>query len=157
MAGNVFEWVQDWYDANYYKTSKENRNPRGPQLGPEWKQATYSGTMVPIYTGKSSKKEKKVIRGGSWFAPSQSIITTHRFWNDPNNNSYGVGLGFRCAMSFEPNEIMRARFFYMKALIQLGAEKYQKAFESIGKALKSAPENTEYKTLKTLIEKNLAR
>jgi len=79
MAGNVFEWVQDWYSPNYYRISNQTRNPQGPMLS-----ETFSG-------------RKKVIRGGSWFSPAQSITTTHRFWNDPMNNSYGVGLGFRCA------------------------------------------------------------
>ena len=40
---------------------------------------------------------KKVIRGGSWIAAEQTVTATHRFWNHPMNNSYGVGLGFRCA------------------------------------------------------------
>lgn len=42
MTGNVYEWCQDWYDADYYKVSPEN-NPKGPDSG--------------IY---------RVVRSGSW-------------------------------------------------------------------------------------------
>ena len=42
MAGNVDEWVQDWYGSSYYSVSPSN-NPQGPETG------TY-----------------RVLRGGSW-------------------------------------------------------------------------------------------
>jgi len=145
MAGNVFEWVQDWYDPTYYKTSKEARNPKGPSLSIE------SGTTE---TGRNwlGMGKKKVIRGGSWFVPAQSITTTHRFWNNPMNNSYGVGLGFRCARNSEMDPQMQSRSFYMEALIQMGAEKYKEALISISEALKTNPDNKEYQNLKTMIE-----
>ena len=147
MAGNVFEWVQDWYSSNYYSTD-ETRNPIGPQL--------QKIKNVEVVSNKpESDLKKKVIRGGSWFAPAQSITTTHRFWNDPINNSYGVGLGFRCAQSLANDLEAEARSFYMKAHILVGNEKYQKALLSITNALIGSPKNKEYRAFKMLIEKQL--
>ena len=42
MSGNVSEWVNDWYDSDYYKNSPKD-NPKGPSSGSD-----------------------KVLRGGSW-------------------------------------------------------------------------------------------
>jgi len=142
MAGNVFEWVQDWYSPNYYKTSTQVRNPQGPQ----------SGTKIGA---ADISEKKKVIRGGSWFSPAQSVTTTHRFWNNPMNNSYGVGLGFRCARSVESDLQLEARAFYMDALIHMGDEKYKKALVAIEKALKINSKNQEYQELKSMIEKQI--
>ena len=86
MAGNVFEWVEDWYDPNFYKKSPHPVNTNGPNK-PIWLGGT--GTYVDRLTTGS----KRVIRGGSWIAAEASITATHRFWNNPMNNSYGVGLG----------------------------------------------------------------
>jgi formylglycine-generating enzyme required for sulfatase activity len=146
MAGNVFEWVQDWYDPNYYETSTVTKNPKGPFLE-EAAGAEETGKN-PLAVGK-----KRVIRGGSWFAPHQSVTTTHRFWNDPMNNSYGVGLGFRCARDVETDSSMRARSFYMDALVQMGAQKYKRAMSSIKEAITDDPDNKEYKALKEIIKK----
>jgi len=99
--------------------------------------------------------KKRVIRGGSWFAPAASITTTHRFWNNPMNNSYGVGLGFRCARDKEPDSSLEARSYYMDALVQIGENKYQSAKESIENAINISPNNEEYISMKKLIEKTL--
>ena len=82
MAGNVFEWVQDWYDPNFYKKIPHDVNPRGPQK-PLWLGGT--GT----YVDRLTVGEKRIIRGGSWIAAEHTIRATHRFWNHPSNNSYG--------------------------------------------------------------------
>src|SRR5262245_6966606 len=71
MAGNVYEWVQDWYGANYYEVSPV-RNPQGPERG-----------------------QYKVLRGGSWSDLPKYLLTFGRFKLPPETrNSYA---GFRCA------------------------------------------------------------
>jgi len=138
MAGNVFEWVADWYDPKYYNQSPA-LNPQGPE------KAYKMGHMG----------EMKVLRGGSWLAPEQSLHTSHRFWNRPENNSYGVGLGFRCAMNAPEDFLEASREAYIQALISMGAEKPGDALASIGEALKGDPGNREYRQLLTDIKKQM--
>jgi iron(II)-dependent oxidoreductase len=54
MYGNVWEWVLDWYDENYYKNSPE-KDPQGSSIG------TKHSLTWPGWSGR-----KRVIRGGSW-------------------------------------------------------------------------------------------
>jgi formylglycine-generating enzyme required for sulfatase activity len=151
MAGNVFEWVSDWYEPDYYKNSPA-LNPEGPDKGYNY------ANQGPV----------KTLRGGSWLAPETSLHTSHRFWNQPENNSYGVGLGFRCAQSEGPktasakspsepvmNPRQEARAAYMQALVDMGAEKQAEAMTAIEKAIGLDPKNREYKEVRGLIKKNL--
>ena len=71
MAGNIAEWVADWYDAAYYATFP-NDNPLGPDSG----------------TGRS-------LRGGAFFFDRSKLRTSNRGAQDPVEERFSVG--FRCA------------------------------------------------------------
>jgi iron(II)-dependent oxidoreductase len=71
MAGNVAEWVADWYDRDYYKKGPD-RNPKGPEQGTQ-----------------------KAFRGGGWIDSTPSVRVTQRNGTDPNTKMNW--LGFRCA------------------------------------------------------------
>ena len=75
MAGNVSEWVSDWYAANTYAIGPAV-NPFGPQTG-----------------------EFRILRGGSWLNIDKVIRAAYRLWNVPEHG-YEIS-GFRCAQSSE--------------------------------------------------------
>ena len=150
MAGNVFEWVSDWYDPHYYGRLETMVNPTGPAK-PVWMGGT--GT----YIDRLTVGEKRVIRGGSWIAPDRTVRATHRFWNHPRNNSYGVGLGFRCAKTAPPVIEQQIRDSYISALVEMGREKFADAQQAVARGLAIDPKNVELLELREVIEHSLKR
>jgi formylglycine-generating enzyme required for sulfatase activity len=73
MHGNVWEWVQDWYDSSYYAQSPAN-DPGGPSGG-----------------------DKRVLRGGGWFYSAGFLQSALRFYGTPDGRDEGSG--FRLALS----------------------------------------------------------
>jgi formylglycine-generating enzyme required for sulfatase activity len=72
MAGNVAEWVSDWYSPNYYSRPEAvGPDPVGPATGTE-----------------------KVTRGGSWDTVPFFTRTVHRQSRDPLSPT--ASIGFRC-------------------------------------------------------------
>ena len=150
MAGNAFEWVSDWYDPSYYGKLETMVNPSGPAK-PVWIGGT--GTRVDLLT----LGEKRVIRGGSWAAPEGTVRATHRFWNHQLNNSYGVGLGFRCAKTAPPEIEQQIRDSYIAALVDMGRERFAEAQQAVSRGLAIDSKNIELLELRTLIEQSMKR
>lgn len=150
MAGNVFEWVADWYDPQYYGRLQTMVNPTGPD------KALWLG-VTGTYVDRLTVGEKRIIRGGSWIAPEGTIRSTHRFWNHPLNNSYAVGLGFRCAKSAPPDLEQRIRDTYITALVEMGRERLGKAQQAVNRGLVMDPKNVELLELQPLIEQSMKR
>jgi len=73
MAGNVYEWVYDYYDPSYYENPKPAIDPTGPTNGTD-----------------------HVKRGGSWDSPLDRVRISARGHFDPKKRDDQTG--FRCVI-----------------------------------------------------------
>jgi len=73
MAGNVWEWVNDWYSETYYRVSPTS-NPVGPSAG-----------------------NSRVLRGGSWNHDGSNLHSYIRISTSPS--AAIDNFGFRCSRS----------------------------------------------------------
>ncbi|MBI4682107.1 MAG: formylglycine-generating enzyme family protein [Nitrospirae bacterium] len=71
MSGNVYEWVLDWQEDDYYRHSPRS-NPKGPDKG-----------------------KYKILRGGAWDLQPDTARSTSRYWNEAGARA--VCMGFRLA------------------------------------------------------------
>jgi formylglycine-generating enzyme required for sulfatase activity len=71
VLGNVWQWVNDWYDENYYQSSP-SQDPQGPASG-----------------------QVRVLRGGSWYNFPRGVRVSFR--NDYDSPAKRIDFnGFRC-------------------------------------------------------------
>jgi formylglycine-generating enzyme required for sulfatase activity len=73
MAGNVMEWVADWYADDYYNRAPD-RNPQGPDTG-----------------------DRLLLRGGSFDGYPWCVRCASRHWHSPYNGLRYYG--FRLVMA----------------------------------------------------------
>ena len=79
MIGNVSEWVQDWYDSEFFDSSVDP-DPSGPE-----------GSRALLYN---------VVKGGAWDDDDLEVLRIPYRNNYNGRSARDFVLGFRCV--FDP-------------------------------------------------------
>ena len=85
MAGNVAEWVSDWFGMDYYESSP-SLDPIGPEGG--W-----------FDDGQGNAFEARIVRSGNHATGAGDVQTHYRQPEPPEGSSNGIG--FRCVRPLE--------------------------------------------------------
>jgi formylglycine-generating enzyme required for sulfatase activity len=73
VTGNVWEWVSDWYDSEYYGRGEAN-DPRGPEHG-----------------------SLRIVRGGAWVTDDVSMLrSAYRHKVPPDTYAHSIGFRIVC-------------------------------------------------------------
>jgi iron(II)-dependent oxidoreductase len=79
MAGNVWEWCQDWYDRSYYNKGVSNKDSSEVRMG-----------------------KYKVVKGGSFGSFSGNLRCANKYYFCPDD--FNPRTGFRCCMDVKDHD-----------------------------------------------------